>query len=250
MGVTFHRGCGKMLEKESQIDILLEYLKQAKETNNFSEVLLADTDPACPTTIRLSADINSKRETSCYAETYFIGNQEMRFRCAGDQPRSQRIEAAVTTSRNIDGETQLIVTATVLRTVRDSGGYEFAATLHRIRRHFRNAHRIFAECVARSDVNGWNQWYAPMQQSVDLKRLNLSGLSLAQFDLCAANLQGCDLRNANLSGANLSGANLDGCVLDGVVVEGADFFGAAIPARYESLLKAGGLLERESVTLI
>lgn len=239
-----------MLEKDSQIDVLLEYLQQAEDTGRLTDVLLPKGTTPCATQIRLLSETASRRETVFPVLTTYIGKQEMHFSSPGDQARSQRIEATVTMSRSVDGESQLVVTALVGKTTRIPGGYEFVCAIQRIRRHFRAAHRVFAECIARSDAAGWNQWYAPMTQSADLKRLNLSGLNLSQFDLGSANLSDCDLRNANLTGANLSGANLDGCILDGAVVDGADFFGAALPAKYESLLKASGLLERESVILL
>ncbi len=239
-----------MLEKDSQIEILLECLQQAEDTEKIGVVLLDKGAAACPAQIRLLSDNSGRRESTFPAQVSYIGKQELRFTCPGDQARSQRIEVTVTMTRSVDGESQYVLSATVAKTSRIPGGYEFSATIQRIRKHFHNAHRIFAECVARNDTSGWNQWYAPMTQSVDLKRLNLSGLNLSQFDLGSANLSDCDMRNANLSGANLSGANLDGCILDGAVVDGADFFGAALPAKYESLIKASGLLERESVILL
>lgn len=239
-----------MLETESQIDILIEYLKQAAQPEHLGECHLSESAPPCPAQVRLYSEGQLRREAIFPAEAYLIDKEELRFRCSGDQARSQRIEVAVTTSRNVEGESQLVLLAAVLRTIKVTGGYEFSAGIQRLREHFRPAHRIFAESVAHGDISGWNQWYAAIQQAVDLKRLNLAGLNLSQFDLGSANLTNCDLRNANLSGANLSGANLDGCILDGAVVEGADFFGAAIPRKYESLLKASGLLERESVIFI
>lgn len=239
-----------MLERESQVEILYEYMLQAQDTSHLADAYIHEHEVPRKTTIKIASDSINKRDAAFEAEALSVADQEFRFRSAGDQPRSQRIEAWITMSKNIEGERLLVVHGVVVKTTKVSGGYEFLANVQSVRRHILPAHRIFAECVAKGDAISWNRWYAPLNQSVDLKRLNLSGTNLAQFDLCAANLFRCDLRNANLSGANLSGANLDECVLDGAVVEGADFFGAALPARYEPLLKASGLLERESVTLI
>lgn len=237
-------------EKESHLDVLLEYLEQAANAQNLNDIYLSPSDQPLKTTIKIAAETLSKRDSVLEAESYYIGNQEYSFRSPGDQARNQKIEAFITTGKSIEGEAMLIVLATVLRTIKVSGGYEFTASMQHLRRHFRPAHRIFAECVSRSDAIAWNTWYGPMQQSVNLQKLNLRGVVLSQFDLCSANLAGSDLRNANLSGTNLSGANLDDCKLDGAVVDGADLFGAALPARYESLINASGLLERESVILL
>lgn len=239
-----------MLNEQSQLELLQEFLEHSNGGASISETYISEGESPYPIKVTIINDILSTENPAYEGTADFLGNRELHFTCPGDQARSRHIEATITLGTNIEGNRLLIVSANVIRTIKVSRGYNFIANVTALRQHLKPAHRIFAEFAAAKNPKGWNSWYAPMNHSVDLKNLMLRGMDLSTFDLCCADLSNCNLTNANLSGANLSGANLDNCLLDGAVVEGADFFGVAIPARYESLVEAGGLLEKESIILL
>ncbi len=239
-----------MLGQQSQLDMLMEFIEHEAEKSNLSETFINEGEKPQYAQIMIKTDSMAQKPPTYEGMATYLGNRELRFRCPGDQARSQQVEARITISRNIEGDSLLIAHGAVVRTDKISGGYQFTVNVQSIRQHIKPAHRIFAECVATNNVKVWNQWYAPMNHSVDLQGLILRGMDLSLFDLCCANLSNCDLSNCNLSGTNLSGANLDNCKLEGAIVEGADFFAAAIPAKYESLITASGLLEKESIILL
>ncbi|GHT06046.1 hypothetical protein FACS1894139_11020 [Planctomycetales bacterium] len=160
------------------------------------------------------------------------------------------IVARILLHKSIEGETLLQVTAQIQRAERVGALGKITAKVKSLYRTFRAVDRIFAEQAAERNPTAWNQWYAEFDEGVTLRGLNCRGVDLSNFDLCAANLIDCNLTNANLSHANLSGADLSRCRLDGVSVDGTDLFGAKMHRRYEPLIDASGLLERESVSWV
>ena len=74
-------------------------------------------------------------------------------------------------------------------------------------------------------VEEWNQWYATVSASANLRDANLED----------ANLRGAYLEGADLSHANLQDANLQGAALSHANLRSADLGGALLQGAYLSL---------------
>ena len=167
-----------------------------------------------------------------------------------DIARGMSVEAVVNAGKSSKGEERRICAGVALGTRKVSGGYVATLQATASRRQVLTASQVLREALERSDIASWERWCADLRDGPCLREADLARANLAGVDLCCADLTGANLAGADLTGANLSGADLTDANLDKARVARADFFRARVPRRYESYVKASGLVEIESVRYV
>lgn len=240
----------------SPLENLANLLVDTDQNLLINEIYIESTNNACAGEVTVIEEINqrgipnnttNKPRELFRVQVVFLGAGQIVF-FSNTLIRGQHLNVRILLRKTEEHETRLTALVNLNKTRRTpDNNYEFTGKVSGVYPQNFSIDRVFANYVAQQDAVGWNQWYTSLAESVSLHNLNFRGMNLAQFDLTCIVFNHCDLSNCNLSGANLSGANLSTAKLEGVNVDSADLFGVTLPKKYEHLLTASGLLEKESV---
>lgn len=231
---------------------LLDRLDEALADAAEAEFEVSAGEGGRPCTIQVLTEgfgVASERRKQRRGELQSLQDGEAVMRVKDNLVGGMRVAFTMASGKSAEGELLYRGTGEVQDSRRISGGYRLTIALQELEKSIRPATRRLLECAMTGDFAGWNRWCADLREGASLQELHLAGLTLVNFDLCCADLSGSDLTAADLSNSNLSGADLSGCTLDRVRLTGADLFRVRLPQRYQGLVAAAGVAERESIIL-